>query len=217
MSFSPTITHDSKTAPGTRFTVHRMGFGRRTDFDFQTLTHRQRLRELETDYPPPSDKEKEITEALEIAKRKALAVPADQFESVIENDVKPLGVELAAAVPAETRKRRAVIDEEYQMIDARIRTQWVLSGLIAIAGGDADGMTAEQLLAYGPPELALEIYEALTSDGRLKETERKNSPSPNTSSEAAGGPTASSTAPSASIPQADTTTAATASNISQAA
>ena len=34
--FSPTLIHESKILPGVRFTVHRMGFGRRTDLDFLT-------------------------------------------------------------------------------------------------------------------------------------------------------------------------------------
>ena len=49
--FSPTLIHESKILPGVRFTVHRMGFGRRTDLDFLTLPQRQSLRELEADYP----------------------------------------------------------------------------------------------------------------------------------------------------------------------
>ena len=42
-------------------------------------------------------------------------------------------------------------------------------------------MTAEQLLDFGPPELAIEIYELLSGDGRLSPAEAKNSQSPTTS------------------------------------
>ena len=93
MSFSPTVTHTSKSIPGLTFTVARMGFGKRTDLDFATLSLRQRLRELEAEHPPESQREKDLGEALVIARRKAYAVPADQFEAVIKNDVYRVHVE----------------------------------------------------------------------------------------------------------------------------
>lgn len=217
MSFSPTIKHESSAVPGTTFVVHRIGFGRGTEIDFQALTHRQRLRELEADYPPPSDKEREITEALEIAKRKALAVDKEQFEAVVEADVKPLATELAAAIPADVRKRRAVLNEEYQVVDARIRAVWIRSGLISISGGEVDGMTADELLDFGPPQLAQEIYEALTSDGRLKGSDPKNLPSLITSGPVVGGESLSSIAPDAKVLPADGTLTGTALSTSLAA
>ena len=94
MPFSPTITHDSKTVPGVQFTVHRMGYGRRTELNQKTLGLRQRLRELEADNPPPNDKETILTEQLEIARKKALAVPAEEFDEVLQNEIKPLTDEL---------------------------------------------------------------------------------------------------------------------------
>jgi len=194
--FSPTITHDSRTVTGVRFTVHRIGFGRGTEIDFSVLKERQRLRELEADYPPLSGKEKELSEALEIAKRKALAVDPDQFEAILSTDVKPLADELTASVPTETRKARGVLDEEYQIVDARIRAQWIRAGLISIEGGEFAGMTADQLLEYGPTELAMEVYHALVTDGRLRGAEIPNSHSPITSGPVVGGESPNSTAQS---------------------
>ena len=115
MSFSPTVAHPSSAVPGVTFTVHRIGFGRRTDIDRETLQLRQRLRELEADHPPRSDREKELAEQLAIANKKALAVPAEDFAKVMQADVDPLAKELEAVVPAETKKRRAVLNERRQI------------------------------------------------------------------------------------------------------
>jgi hypothetical protein len=199
--FARTVIHDSTTTPGVSFEVRRMGLGTRTDLDFETLAHRQRLRELESDYPVPCGKEAELSAQLEIAKRKSLAVPADQFEAVLEADVKPLALELQAAIPIDVRKKRAVIDEEYAQVDARLRAAWIRSGLIAINGGELDGMNAEELLDYGPRALAQEIYLLLVNDGRLRGGEIPNLGPPITSGEAVGGDSQNSTAGSAGVLQ----------------
>ncbi len=214
MPFAPTLTHDSKVQPGVKFTVHRMGFGRRTDLDFATLAFRQRLRELESDHPPRSDQEKELGEQLAIAQRKAFAVPADQYDAVLKADVEPLAAELAACVPADVKKRRTVLNEEYTQVEARIQAAWVRAGLVSIDGDPLDGMTAEQLLDYGPQELALEIYGALIGDGRLGETGRGNSLSPGTSSGQADGASRNTTATPAESQPTPITSGATASSIS---
>lgn len=225
MAFSSTITHPSKTVPGVRFTVHRMGFGRRTDLDFQTLSLRQRLRELEIDNPPDTPREKEINEQISIARRKALAlakegiaellaqkpdavkVEVDRAEqaiidAIVAADIAPLMDDLQAATPAETKKRRAVLNEEYVTIESRIREHWIRAGLVSIehkvgTGECYDGMTAEQLLFGGPPELAVEIYRAIAGDGKLSGADSKNSSSPTTSGAPVGGEKTSSTAPNA--------------------
>ena len=181
MPFSPTLTHESKTVPGVTFTVHRMGLGRRVDLDQKTLDLRQRLRELEADNPPPNDREKIIGEQLEIAKKKALSVPPEEFDGVLENDIKPLADEMVAAGDPEVRKKRATLNEEYSLIDAKIRLAWIRAGLIGIAGADMDGMTADQLLEYGPSVLAQEIYQALSTDGIVRGEAAKNLQSPTTS------------------------------------
>jgi len=208
MSFSPTVTHPSSAVPGVTFTVHRIGFGRRTDLDLETLKLRQRLRELEADHPPRSDREKELAEQLAIAQKKALAVPAEEYAAVMAADVDPLAKELAEAVPAETKKRRAVLNEEYMMVENQIQAVWIRRGLVSIEHrvaddkGELDGMTADELLDHGPPALAIEIYEALTGDGKLKDGESKNSPPPTTSGERADGQSQSTTAESAAALQA---------------
>ena len=214
MPFAPTLTHDSTAVPGVKFTVHRMGFGRRSDLDFATLAFRQRLRDLEADHPPRSDQEKELGEQLAIANRKALAVPMDQYDAVLKADVEPLAAELAACVPADVKKKRAVLNEEYQQVEARIQAAWVRAGLIAIEGGELDGMTADQLLDYGPPELAVEIYGALIWDGRLGESSTKNSLEPGTFSGQADGESPNTTAIPAVVPRGATTWAETASSTS---
>lgn len=199
MTFSSTVTHDSISVPGVKFTVHRMGFGRRTDLDFATLTHRQRLRELEADHPPRSDKEKDLTEQLAIAWKKAQAVPAAEHDAVVQADVEPLKAELEGCVPQDVKKKRAVLNEEYLHVESRIQAAWVRAGLIGIEGGDLDGMTADQLLDFGPQEVALEIYGALISDGRLRSDEQKNSLPAITSGEAVAGEKTSTTADVAEV------------------
>jgi len=187
MPFSPTITRESTALPGVKFTIRRMGLSRRTDLDFETLKLRQRLRELEADHPPRTDQEKELSEQLAIAVRKAGAVSAAEYDGVMKADVEPLAAELAACVPADVKKARSVLNEEYVQVENRISAAWIRAGFVSIEGGDVDGMTAEQLLDYGPPALAGEIYEALTSDARLGGIEKKVSLPPITFGEAEAG------------------------------
>jgi hypothetical protein len=211
MSFSPTITHDSKTVPGVRFTVRRMGFGRRVDLDFKTLELRQRLRELEIENPPLTDREKELAEQLSIARKKAMAVPPEEFEAVLAGDVRPLVELLAAASDVSTRKRRAALAEEYSVVELKIRAEWIRAGLVSIEHkpdgnekGEYDGITAEQILADAPPQLALEIYDSLAKDGKIAGDDAKNSFSPTTSGAPVGGKTDVSTAPTAELQPAAT-------------
>jgi hypothetical protein len=197
MSFSPTIVHDSKAVPGVRFTVHRMGFGRRTDLDFQTLNLRQRLRELEIDNPPDTPREKELQEQIAIARKKALLVPPEEIDAVISADIVPLMADLAAAADPETKKRRAVLNEEYITVESRIRERWIRAGLVSIEGGEFGGMSADELLQFGPAELAAEIYQAIASGGKLSGAETKNSSSPTISGAPVGGEKTSTDAPNA--------------------
>lgn len=184
-----------------------MGFGRRTDLDFQTLKWRQRLRELEAENPSDTAREKEIREQIGIAQQKAKAVPEAEVDGVIANDLLPLLRDLNEAADVDTRKRRSVIHEEYSTVECRIREEWIKAGLVKIehpvgVGECYDGMTAAQLLEYGPPELAAEIYQAVATDGKLSGEERKNSQSPITSDAGMGGANQDTTAPDANPPQA---------------
>jgi hypothetical protein len=202
MSFSPTITTLSKSTPGASFTTHKMGLAKRSALDFDTLDLRQRLRELEMDYPPQSPDEKKIGEYLEVARKKVLAVPADQFDAVYAEDVAPLLKQLDSTATPEVKKTRARLDMEFGAIDARIRVRWVLAGLVNIEGGEydgqsIDGMTASELVEFGPPLLALEVYETLTANGQTGGTAAKNSGSPGTSGSPVDGATISTTADSA--------------------
>jgi hypothetical protein len=181
MAFSPTITHDSKSLPCVRFTVHRIGYGRRVGLDMKTLSLRQRLRELEADSPPETPKEKELSEQIAIARKKALALPSEQWDAVIKQDLDPLLAEYRTSADSETRKLRSSLTEEYQSIVNQIQMVWIRDCLISIEGGELDGMTVDQLLEYGPPPLAQEISEALVNDGRLTRDAAKNSPSLGTS------------------------------------
>lgn len=205
MSFSPTITHDSKSVPGARFTVHRMGFGRRTSLDLATLAFRQRLRELEMENPPDNAKEKELNEQIQIARRKAMLVPEEEVDRVVREELAPLIQELAAAGDVDTRKRRAVLGEEYGAVESQIRGEWIIKGLVSLEGAGLDGMTAAQLLDFGPPELAIEVYNALATDGKVAGFDSKNSSSPITSGALVGGETGSTTAPIAAVQPAATT------------
>jgi hypothetical protein len=199
MSFASEITHNSKSLPGVRFTVRRMGWGRRSDLDMQTLKLRQRMREIEQEYPPQTKEEIELTRQLQAATKKATSVPEAEQEAVLVNEVMPLEEELRRLpLPTETRKARAAADTEYAAVDAQIRPFWIRAGLISIEGGDVAGMTADQLLDYGPPALASEIYTALIGDGRLTVDESKNSPSPSISDAPGDGKSASTNAAGAS-------------------
>jgi hypothetical protein len=219
MPFAPTITHDSTSQKGVKFTVHRIGLGRRTDIEFQVLKHSQRMRELEADSPQATDQERDLREKLAIAYRKASAMldaakglPPEQageaikaHEAVVAEEVDPLTKELTASIPLDVRKARAVIDEEYNAVDSRVKAAWITAGLISISCGDLDGMTAEQLLDYGPPELAVEIYTALINDGKLRGAETKNWQSPTISGPVVDGASQNTTAPDVEVPLAATT------------
>jgi hypothetical protein len=211
MSFSPTITHDSAAVPGLKFTVRRIGFGRRADIDSQTVKLRQRLRELELDYPPQSAREKELARQLEIATKKAEAVSAAieageataaDFDRVLHEDVEPLAEQVADAAAPADRKRRKVLDEEYSAVQAQIHCFWIRSGLVSIehkvgVGDCFDGMTADQLLDYGPPALGREIFDAIATGGRLAGKEAESLKSPGTSGAAVPTSTTNTTAPAA--------------------
>jgi hypothetical protein len=188
MSFSPTITHDSHILPGVRFTVHRIGLARRAEIDRKTLSLRQQLRELEMDYPPQTPKEEELAEQVEIAKRKAAAVSEEEMQRVLRADLIPLAKQLAAAAPLEAQKKRISLNEEYATIQSLIRVEWVRAGLISISDSrdvpmeeSLDGIPVQEFLESGNLQLAAEIYEALTGDGRLAGATAKNSLSPGTS------------------------------------
>jgi hypothetical protein len=210
MPFASTFSRPSTSEPGVTFTVRRMGFSRRADIDFTTLKWRQRLRELEADQPQASDEEKLIGGRYLIAVRKAQAL-ADMVKTgdAGEEDVAAaraeattLKAELEAAIPHDVRRARTVINEEYQNIQARITAEWIREGLVSIAGSDFEGMTAAQLLDYGPQELALEIYGALLSDGRLDGAAQKNLQPLSTSGAVAGGKKTITIAPDAGAPPA---------------
>lgn len=209
MSFSPTITHDSATVPGLKFTVRRIGFGRRADIDSQTTKLRQRLRELELDYPPQSPREKELARQLEVATQKAEAVSAAiaagdatvaDFERTLREDVEPLAQQVADAAAPADRKKRKVLDEEYSAVQAQIHCAWIRSGLVSIEhqpDGDYHEMTADQLLDYGPPALGREIFDAIAGNGRVAGKEAESLKSPGTSGAAVPTPTINTTAPAA--------------------
>lgn len=205
MPFASQIPHDSKALPGVKFTVHRIGFGRRTEIDMATLAFRQRMRELEADYPQPSDQEKPLMEQLAIAERKALAVPADQLDPVMESDVVPLQKELAAVIPEAISRKRGLLNMEYAAVDRLARAEWIRAGLVSIEGGELDGMTADQLLDYGPPDLAQEVYAALIEDGRTRGESSKNSQSLSTSGSPADGESKTSTVQGVEVQPAVTT------------
>ncbi len=218
MSFSPTITHASAAIPGVAFVVHRIGFGRRTDIDLLCLKDRQRMRELEAEFPAATPRETELNEQLEIAQAKAVALPPDGFAAVTEAEVKPLEAELAAAIPPEVTKARAVLNVEYALVDRRIRAHWIRAGLVAIVDRLADrvdGMTADELLEYGPEELAQEIYTALIDDGKLRGAASKNLQSPTTSGVGAGGQSLNTTAQPAEAGPTPSTSTETVSGTSQ--
>jgi hypothetical protein len=207
MSFSPTITHDSAAVPGLKFTVRRIGFGRRADIDSQTVKLRQRLRELELDYPPQLAREKELARQLEVATKKAEAVSAAietgeatsaDFDRVLHDDVEPLAQQVADAAAPEDRKRRKVLDEEYSAVQAQIHCFWIRSGLVSIEhgpDGEFDGMTADQLLDYGPPALGREIFDAIARGGRVAGKELDSLKSPGTSGAAVPTSAINTTAP----------------------
>jgi hypothetical protein len=208
MSFSREITHDSKTVPGLKFTVRRIGFGARTEIDRQTLALRQRLRELEVDYPPQSPREKELSRQLSVASEKAEAISeavaagtateAD-FESALKDDVEPLAAQLADASSVADRRRRKVLDEEYGLIQQQIHCVWIRYGLISIEqpGGEYGGITADELLESGFPALSREIFERMAEDGRISPKDAQNLKLPGTSGAAVPSGTNSTIAPAA--------------------
>jgi hypothetical protein len=225
MSFSPTFDRTSFAVPGVTFTVRRMGFARRTDLDFKTLAYRQRLRELEADHPPRSEEEKLLSEQLAIAVRKALAVPPEEYDAVVKADVDPLKEQLEAVIPQAIKRQRMVLNEEYVQVEARIQAEWIRAGLVAIVHREGDlpvpdgldGMTPDQLLDYGPQPVAMEVYRALLSDGRLDGQASLNLSRPTIFGAPVDGEKKSTTAPNVVVLPAAGTSKETASAISPAA
>jgi hypothetical protein len=95
VSFSPTITRASAAVPGATIVVRRMGFGRRTDLDFKTLTYRQRLRALEAESPPQSPQEKQLSEQLGIAARKSSALRFYSGDEAYTEELEEAAIEAA--------------------------------------------------------------------------------------------------------------------------
>jgi hypothetical protein len=207
MAFSSTITHKSKSIPGVAFTVRRMGYARRVELDMSTLAYRTRQREIQLAYPPFSERELELQRQSQEALKKAVSVPREEYDAVVKNDLEPLTAELAALSSPEVQKQRRAMDQEFAALEGFIRCEWVRVGLVSLAGGDVDGMSAEELLESGPPELSVEIANVLQNDGKLSGEDTKNSSSPSTSDAPVDGTTNLTGAPAASI-----TTSATASS-----
>jgi hypothetical protein len=188
MPYAATITRDSNAVPGVKFTLHRMGFARRTDLDFQTLKFRQRLRELEADSPPRSEQEKLLNEQLSIAIQKSkalqfaqgeeteaaaraeakLQMPPDEFAERVAahaaalEDVVSLSGDLEASIPSATKAKRMVLNEEYVQIEARIQAAWVRAGLVSIMHRKGDEPVADGLDGMSPDQLLDYGPQALT-------------------------------------------------------
>ena len=188
MAFTPTIRHKSVVLPGVAFTVHRAGLTKRIEIDKRTLAMRSRMAEIRAEYPPHSERELDLIDQVMLAARKADAVPADASAAALA-EVRALQEESRNAATEATRKKRAALDTEWSDIESQIHAEWVRSGLVSIdydgpltgVGFDLPGMTPDELLDYGPPALAEEIYRALATDGILSQDSAKNSPSPSTS------------------------------------
>jgi hypothetical protein len=199
MAFSAEYEFASAAVPGSKITLRRMGFARRTEVDFKALKLRQRMREIEQEYPPQNDREKEISRQLQAAMKKLEYTPEADKLAVYSADVAPLEEEFRnVPISVEIRKTRAAFDQEYALVDSQIRLIWIREGFVKIEGGEADGMTVDQILDSAPQALSFEIYAALLSDGRLTGEESKNSQSHSTSDAPAGGTSESTSAPGAS-------------------
>jgi hypothetical protein len=188
MTFSETLTLESKTHPGVTVTLRRLGLGRRIDLDTRTLPYRQRRRKLELDFPAATTKEEDLERQIEIAQQKLAAVPANEAAGVIEKDLLPLQAELAACSTPETKDKRSALNLEYALIEGMIRVEMIRASVLSIAHclpdsqpGELDGMTVDQLLDFGPPDLSAEIYATISPDARLQGGASPNSKSPSIS------------------------------------
>jgi hypothetical protein len=195
MPFSTTIPDiQSAVLPDTKFTIRRMGLGPRTELDRKTLKWRQRKREIESEFEQqPKEQEKRLQ--LTVAYKKANALKADLslWQKCIDEDVTPLIREIDALLSKDVKAKRAVLDEEYALLNLDISAAWIRSGLISIDSGEFAGATPDQVIEFAPQEFTAEIYNALQRDGRLAGQEAENFQSPGTSSVA--GPSATGTSP----------------------
>jgi hypothetical protein len=175
-----TLTKTSTVIPGVTFTVRRMGYGRRIDVEMETVKLRQRLREIEAERPPLTPEEEDLLNQLRLAQRKAMAVPADQADTVLTSEVEPIMKKLRSLTTPENRRSRAVLDEEWRCVEQTAHPAWLRSGFVSIEGGGYDGCTVEDILLDAPPELTGEIYAAITEQSLLTANESKNLPLPGT-------------------------------------
>ena len=197
-SMEKTLTKDSALMPGVKFTVRRMGYGRRIDVEMETVKIRQRLREIEAERPPLTPEEEDLINQLRIAQRKVAAVTPDQVAAVIAFDVEPITRKLRELTRPEDRQKRASLDEEWRCVEQTAHPAWLRSGFVSIEGGGFDNWTVEEFLLDAPPELTSEIYTAITEQSLLTENESKNLLSPGTSGTPVAGQTSDSTVPTAS-------------------
>ena len=196
MNLSKTIEFDSKTHPEVKVTIRRMGIAPRTKVESETLTIRQRMRAIEADYTR-SPEEMNLQAQIAILQRKAIAVPKEEMATVIKEELVPKLIELQGLATDDIRKRRAGLDDEYQILERQTYPYWVKAGLISLVGGEVDGMTAEDLCEYGPPELTEEIATAIVNNGKMSGTDREGFGLPITSGAPGDGQTNDTSAPTA--------------------
>lgn len=190
LTYSSTLSVDSQTFPGVRFTLHKMSEARRAAFTLQTAELQSRLRSLNR-------------QAMKIIQQvKDAAEPGPELDGQIED----LHAQTTALVSGE-------LNPAYVRWGLKS-----ITGLAVLNDDDAEAApveikTAEALIADGPPELFAEICGAIISASSMTEADLKNFKLPSISGGQTDGSGKTMTADSAS--NADGSGDATALNTSQ--
>jgi len=208
MNYTSTTRIQSAIAPEIFYTLRKMSWGRRNQFNemmvkpFGRMAEARREREFLEDQPP-FKKIIELRTSLENLvppaegaqdeERKAFVAKVDAITDEIDALAK-------TAPPGPARQIRDLIEEENNIDRAQAKAllDWAL---IKIEGLEIDGNptpSVEMLVMEGPEKVVEEICKEISKRMRLGDTEIKNLESPTTSAGVAGGSGPNTTATSAS-------------------
>lgn len=179
MNYVSTITKNSVTAPGVRFTIREISEGQR----------RRLRRELAPAFARLADVETEREEF---------------YDRISQRLGKPAAEILTSELTARERREFATLNERIDEInDVEVNPAYFKEAFLgvkglSIEGKSADDMDADAFIECGPPALVREITAAITRGAELDDAEKANLSSPSTSSAQVEGATSATNAAIAS-------------------
>lgn len=191
MNWQSTVSRESATCPGVRFTVRRLSEGMRVEIRLRCAAALAELRDIEAE-----------REAWFEELAAARGVPIDSLK-------------VGDLTPAERRRLQGFADRIDLLQAAQIEPAYFDAGFVSVDGLEIDGRVPDgpTLRNAGPPALYREIVAEIMRLANVGHDDAENLESPSTSGAEVDGGTQPTTAPSAG--GTDCTNPATAASISQ--